>query len=134
MKAPSLAATRYVLDSSALLAVLFVEPGGDIVADAITHAIISAVNTAEVVTKLVDKGLQLSDASRAVGIFQIQTEPFDTQQALAAAALRAPTSKHGLSLGDRACLALASKLSAPVLTADKAWGKLDLGIEIKVIR
>ncbi len=134
MKSPSVVATRYVLDSSALLAVLLLEPGGDIVADAIGNAIISAVNAAEVVTKLVDKGLQLSDAGRAVGIFQIQTEPFDNQQALSAAALRAPTSKYGLSLGDRACLALARKLSAPVLTADKVWGKLDLGIEIKVIR
>ena len=134
MRATAPGVARYVLDSSALLAVLLVEPGGDIVADAITHALISAVNSAEVVSKLVDKGLPLSKAVRAVGIFQIQTEPFDDKQALAVAALRAPTSKFGLSLGDRSCLALAQKWNAPVLTADKAWAKLDLGIEIKIIR
>lgn len=134
MRAPAPAVTRYVLDSSALLAVLLVEPGGDVVADAITHAIISAVNSAEVISKLVDKGLPLSDAARAVGIFQLQTEPFDAQQALAVASLRLATARHGLSFGDRACLALARKLTTPILTADKVWSKLDLGIEIKVIR
>lgn len=123
-----------VLDSSALLAALLVEPGGDVVADAMKVAIMSSVNATEVVSKLVDRGLTLSKAQQAFGLFQLDILPFDAAQAMAAAALRAPTVKYGLSLGDRACIALAQQLNVPVMTADKAWAKLDIGVEIKVVR
>jgi ribonuclease VapC len=140
MKSPALARSaaqahdRHVLDSSALMAALLVEPGGDVVADVLTNAVMSAVNTAEVVSKLVDKGMPLSKAVKAVHIFRLHIEPLDTHQAIAIAALRAPTVKFGLSLGDRACLALAQQLKLPVMTADKIWANLDIGVEIKVVR
>lgn len=126
--------TRYVLDSSALLAVLFLEEGGDLVADVLGHAVISAVNMAETITKLVDRGMTLSKAAHAVRIFQMQVEPFDEHLAVSAAALRAPTAKIGLSLGDRACVAVAQKLNMPIMTADTIWAKLDIGVEVKLIR
>jgi PIN domain nuclease of toxin-antitoxin system len=49
-------------------------------------------------------------------------------------ALRPATKALGLSLGDRACLALARRERLPILTADRSWAKLDLGIPIKVMR
>ncbi len=133
-RAPSPTRIRYVLDSSAMLAVLQLEPGGDLVADAIEQAVMSAVNVSEVVASLSHKGMALSEAIRAVGIFQLQVEPFDLDAAYAAASLRQATSRLGLSLGDRACLALGRRLNFPVMTADMIWGKLDLGIELVMIR
>lgn len=126
--------TRYVLDSSAMLAVLQVEPGGDIVADAIENAVMSAVNLSEVIASLSKKGMPVSEAIRALRIFQLQIEPFDEQMAFTAASLRLPTSRFGLSLGDRACLAVGQRLNFPIMTADQAWSDLDLGLELIMIR
>jgi ribonuclease VapC len=134
MRAPLKARIRYVLDSSAMLAVLQLEPGGDVVADAIENAVMSAVNVSEVVGALSRKGMPVSEAVRAMRIFQLQIEPFDEFAGYAAAALLKPTSPYGLSLGDRACLALGQRLSFPIMTGDKVWAKLDLGIELKMIR
>ncbi len=132
MKRPGL--IRHIMDSSAILAMLHMEPGADKVAAVLSHAVISAVNLAEVVGKLTRQGLPFSEANRLVRVLQLRIMPYDEPQALATAALLAPTTPYGLSLGDRACLALAQRLSLPVLTADRAWGKLDLGIEVKLIR
>lgn len=134
MRAPPKAKIRYVLDASAMLAVLQLEPGGDVVADAIENAVMSAVNVSEVVAALSRKGMPISEAIRALRIFQLQIEPFDEDAGYAAAALLRPTSPYGLSFGDRACLALGQRLNFPVMTADKAWAKLDLGIELKLVR
>ena len=125
---------QIVLDSSALLAALLVEPGGDVVADVMSRAIMSSVNATEVVSKLTDRGLPLSKALQAFGLFRMEVVPFDLKQSMAAAALRQPTQKQGLSLADRACLALAQERNLAVMTADKVWSKLDLGIQIEVIR
>ena len=113
---------------------LFVEPGGDLVADIVGHAVISAVNMAETIAKLVEKGMTLSQATHSVRIFQMQIEPLDEKLAVTVAALRAPTTNLGLSLGDLACLAVAQKLNMPIMTADKIWAKLEMGVEIKIIR
>jgi len=59
---------------------------------------------------------------------------FDWAAGLAAGLLRASTRRFGLSLGDRACLALAQQLQAPVLTTDRVWERLDIGVPIVVIR
>jgi PIN domain nuclease of toxin-antitoxin system len=59
---------------------------------------------------------------------------FDRELAVGAAALLRPTSRFGLSLGDRACLALARLRDLPAVTADRAWAKLDLGIRVEVVR
>lgn len=123
-----------VLDTSAVLALVFDEPGRDRVASVVDEASISAVNLAEIVSKLVDMGYEDEDASRVVEAFLPSVMPFDVPLAVAAGALRRRTREHGLSLGDRACLALALRESAPVLTADRAWGQLDIDVEVDVIR
>jgi ribonuclease VapC len=132
MKRPGI--IQHIMDSSAILAMLLMEPGSDKVAELLSHAGLSAVNLAEVVAKLTQRGVPFSEANRMVRLLQLQIMPFDDAQALASAALYAPTRPLGLSLGDRACLALAQRRQLPVLTADRAWAKLDLGIEVKLIR
>jgi PIN domain nuclease of toxin-antitoxin system len=126
--------TSVVLDSSALLAYVKAEPGADVVASMIGDAIISAVNFAEAVSKLVDRGATLDIARAALGIATIDVVDFDRGLAERAGALIVKTRRKGLSLGDRACLALAERERVPALTGDSAWSKLDLPIEIRLIR
>lgn len=126
--------TEIVLDASAILAMLLAEPGADKVADAIQGASISAVNFSEVGAKAVDHGADIDLAFSKLREMPLRVVPFDRDQAETASRLRQATRSLGLSLGDRACLALAQCLGARVLTADKAWVSLDLGIEIVLIR
>jgi PIN domain nuclease of toxin-antitoxin system len=124
-----------VLDSSVVLAKLLDEPGSDVIdAQALTSGYLSAVNMCEIITKIVERGGSEKQVEDVRSQFAARTLPFDTDQAVAAGLLRAATRSAGLSLGDRACLALARTLDAPVLTADRAWAGLDVGIEIEVIR
>jgi PIN domain nuclease of toxin-antitoxin system len=124
---------NFVLDASALLALILHEPGGDI-EKLLDQAAISAVNLAEVRTKLID--LQKLDEEFADGILRklIRVEPFTEDQAIATANLRNETRHLGLSLGDRACIALALSLKATVYTADRTWTKLKLPSKIHSIR
>jgi ribonuclease VapC len=122
------------LDASALLAMLFGEPGAEEVADAIADgAAISAVNFSEVATVLVRRE---QDARQTLGPVreQVVVEPFSDADALAAAALYRKTVSKGLSLGDRACLALAQRLGVPAVTAERAWEELALDIRVHLIR
>lgn len=123
-----------VLDSSALLALIFSEPGSEKVAPLVQDATVSAVNLAETHTRLLLKGVPAEFAwSRLLGMgFEIRS--FDEDLARIAAELVTETRRFGLSLGDRACLALAIQRQATVYTTDKAWKKLDLGIQVELIR
>lgn len=124
-----------VLDSSAVLAVIFGEPGGDVVTETLSDgATIGPVNLAEVVARLVDEGYSGPDLQRTVEELQALVPEFGPRLGFEAGALRAATRSRGLSLGDRCCLALARALGARVLTADRAWAGLDVGVEIEVIR
>jgi ribonuclease VapC len=123
-----------VLDSSALLAFIHAEPGGDIVAAFVGDAVISSVNHAEVVTKLVERTGSLEAARAALGMASVDVIDFDTAQAEQAGALVTRTRSRGLSLGDRACLTLAAREAAPVLTADRIWATLKLDVEVRLIR
>ena len=123
-----------VFDSSALLAITFGEEGAAVALRAAEDAIMSAVNVTEVITKLVDRGAGKEDALRSLHEIGLAIRPFDESLALDAGFLRTATRQYGLSLGDRACLALAMRERAPVVTADRAWSKLDLGIDVQVIR
>lgn len=123
-----------VLDSSVVLALAFMEPGWDAVPWGQDDLSISPVCLVEVVSKLVDRwGIDLS-----IMVFLdplgIAIEPLTATQAISAGMLRATTRRFGLSLGDRCCLALAMELRVPVMTADRAWAGLDLGIEVRLIR
>jgi ribonuclease VapC len=105
------------------------------VVEDVDQAVVSAVNLAEVAGKLIDAGLSELEVSGAIARLQLhQVEPFDEPMAYDVGALRATTRAAGLSLGDRACLALGRRLSLPVLTADREWAKVKAGVKVKVIR
>jgi ribonuclease VapC len=123
-----------VLDASAVLTLLFQEPGATAVADLIAEgAAVSTVNLGEVAAVLVRHDGDANSILRAVTA-QVTVEPFTTEDALAAAALWARTRETGLSLGDRACLALAQRLGGPAVTADRAWATIGVGITIQLVR
>ena len=126
-----------VLDSSALLALLLGEPGRDLVIAAIaSDAAISSVNLAEVMTRLVRDGVTPATAGDTLRGLPVSVHVFDDALALETGALFAMIRPFGLSLGDRACLALARRQSTPVLTADRAWGGAGplVGVTVKLIR
>ncbi len=129
---------KVVLDASALLAYLLDEPGSDRVAEALSSGVfVCAVNQCEVLSKLEDRGLGVDQALEAMtsqGIMDaLEIVAFDAVLARETASLRAATREAGLSLGDRACMALAKTLAVPALTADRTWPALP-GVEVQLIR
>lgn len=129
-----------VFDASALLAYLNDEPGAEAVEAALSRGgLISAVNWAEVLSKAEDAGTPAQEVAAQLtdsGILGplLQVAPLDEVIAQRIAKLRPATREHGLSLADRACLALAAHLARPALTADWAWRHLEVGVEIVLIR
>lgn len=129
-----------VLDASALLAYLADEPGADVVSAAIAGGtVISSVNLAEVLSRVASSGSDPSDLAEKLtvnGLLHgaISVEQFTDTDAIEVARLRPITHAAGLSLGDHACLALASRLELPVLTADTAWSSVDVTVELRQIR
>lgn len=127
--------SRIVLDASAVLAILNGEAGADkLPPRLLTDATASTVNLAEVQSKLVSRGLNPDDAWDAATSPVRETVPFTLEHARIAGDLVAKTRPLGLSLGDRACLALGIALGATVYTADRSWKGLRLGIRINHIR
>lgn len=123
-----------VLDASAALAVLRSEPSASMVVALQETSLMSAVNLAEVHGRMVQLGMQSEQAWQAALRIASQIVSFDERHARVTADLLPRTRALGLSLGDRACLALAIERKLPVLTADKAWKTLRVGVEIRVIR
>ena len=129
-----------VLDASALLSYVRDEPGAEAVDRALEEgAFVSAVNWAEALSKMAERGQAPEDTVRALadaGILgeSLVVHPLDEAQAVEIARLRPLTREAGLSLADRACLALATTLGSPALTADGAWVELDVGLRIELIR
>ncbi len=117
-----------------MLAVINRESGADRVHAVIGNSSISAVNLAEVASNLMERGYSSVDLHATLSPLSLIVVDFDRSQAIEAARLRPLTSHAGLSLGDRACLALAALRRLPVMTADRTWARLDLGIQIVVIR
>ena len=127
--------SRIVLDASAVLALLNDEPGAEILTpELLSDAICSTVNLAEVQTKLVSQGVHHDEAWEATISPVREATPFTDEHARIAGSLVAQTRVLGLSLGDRACLALGIVLKAPVYTSDKSWKNLKIGLKIHVIR
>jgi ribonuclease VapC len=123
-----------ILDASVVLAKVFGERGRNLVPWGEEQLIVGAFNLGEVVSKLVDNGVADWDIRSSLARLSLTIAPLTEQQAITAAFLRAPTRAKGLSLGDRCCLALALELGAKVMTADRAWAGIDLGVEVEVIR
>jgi ribonuclease VapC len=125
-----------VLDSSAVLAVILEEPGAERAEAHLPGAMVSAVNLGEVVAKLRDLGMPAQTVEAVLDGLQIDIRPHDRDDALRAGFLRPATRAAGLSLGDRACLALAASLALPAITADRSWQSIaaDVGVEVASIR
>jgi len=124
----------YVLDASALLAAMLGEPGAQTVEARFAEACISTVNLSEVVAKLSERGVPDPVIQESLADLDLDLRDFDTAQALRAGALRNATRASGLSLGDRACLALAMELNAVALTTDAAWVAGDFGVAVELAR
>lgn len=126
--------SEIVLDASAILAAILREPGGERVGRLTGSLLVSAVNYAETGSRLSDLGFERSFLSGAASMLGLQIVPLDGRLAEDIAGLRAQTRSRGLSLGDRACLALAISRKARALTADPAWQGIDLPVEIELVR
>ncbi len=123
-----------LLDASALLALLNDEPGGDRVAAHLPGARISAVNLAEVVAKLAEHGMPEPAIRSAVEGLGLEVIDLDRAAAYRSGMLRPSMKSIGLSLGDRTCLAIGLELGIPVVTADRLWSRLELAVEVQLIR
>jgi PIN domain nuclease of toxin-antitoxin system len=123
-----------VLDASVILAHINGEPGSERAEAFFGDALISSVNLAEVVGKLAERGASVGLVRAALSRYGLQVAAFDEDLAERAGALRPQTKAFGLSLGDRACLALAQRSALAVLTADRAWKDLNLPVEVQLLR
>lgn len=124
----------FVFDASVVLAVLFEEPIGNLQFGDLLEGLLSSVHYSEILARCVDRGMGADLAERQIARLNIAIVPFDAGNARQAAQLREATRHRGLSLGDRACLALARREGLPVLTADRQWEGLDIGVDIRLIR
>ena len=125
---------EYVLDSSAVIAHIRREPGAERVVEVASDSLLSSVNLAEVATKLLEYGFPFAAMHLALQAFPAPVVDFGSLQAMEAARLRSMTKELGLGIGDRACLALASLRGLRVITADRVWSGLSIGIDIELIR
>jgi PIN domain nuclease of toxin-antitoxin system len=130
-----LAESQTILDASALLAYLQQEPGFEYVQAALASgARISTVNLAEVLAKVVAGGVAIDAVIVRLAALGLTSEPFTDEDARASATICPITRGSGLSLGDRACLALGLRLAVPVLTGDRSWAQVPVGVEVRPIR
>jgi ribonuclease VapC len=125
---------RIVVDTSAAIAAMRNERGGDSVRDGTLELVLCSVNLAELVGVLARKGLTLSDAYENIEEFGFDIVDFDRSLAEVTGAMIAQTRGQGLSLGDCACLALAARENLPVLTADRSWENAKVGVQVQFIR
>jgi ribonuclease VapC len=123
-----------VLDASALLAVLNHEPGFEVASVYLQTAVISSVNLSEVVGRLAAAGMPEPEIREAIQLLALDIISLDEEQAFRTGLLQPSTREQGLSLGDRACLALAQLLDAPAVTADRAWSALGNDYDVRLIR
>ncbi len=124
-----------VLDSSAVLAVILDESGADRVKATFSQGAISAASLAEILTKVVQRRLDLAGGYARLGSFGLEVHPVEEEHALLAADIyaRAPRQLN-LSLGDRLCIALAMTLKCELLTGDRGMAQFDAGIPITLFR
>ena len=123
-----------VLDASALIAFLRREPGAEKVSAVLTRSCISAVNLAETFGKMVEYGKRVEDMAYQIERLRIPVIPFDGEHAKLAASFWKQTRSVGMSLGDRACLALALHTGLPAYTTEEDWRKCDTGVQVVKIR
>jgi PIN domain nuclease of toxin-antitoxin system len=79
-------------------------------------------------------GDTLANTTAQLDSLGVEVIPFDEKQAIEVARLRPLTRSLSLSLSDRACLALARQLRLPAMTTDRAWTRLQIGVQVIAIR
>ena len=126
--------TEVVLDASAVLCAVRNEAGADVVLRHMRGGLISTVNVGAVMLKLLDSGKVLSEVAEYLQTLELRMIDFEFEQAVVATSLRPFIKRANLSYADRACLALGLIRQLPVLTTDRIWGELDIGVDIHVIR
>ena len=127
--------SRFVVDSSAILALLGSEPGADEVENALLQgSVISSVNLCEVTGNLAEVGIGLDQICHMVSELGLEVVAFDSDCAYRAGMMRPQIADQGLSLGDRACICLGVMLGLPVVTADRRWRECNLPIDLRLIR
>ncbi|MBW4583751.1 type II toxin-antitoxin system VapC family toxin [Aetokthonos hydrillicola Thurmond2011] len=126
--------TRHVIDASALLAFLAEEQGSEAVEEALTSALVSTVNMSEVIAKLLERGMSEEEVQQVLQYLNCEVADFTIERAWGTARIYPFTHHQGLSLGDRACLSLAIEHNLPVITTDRVWGEMDLGVVVNVLR
>lgn len=125
-----------VVDASALLAYLLREPGADAFVRLVgEQPVMSSVNWSEVVQKSMVRGVDVGTLRAAAERAFLQVLDFSVRRAERAASLWPQTRSLGLSLADRACLALAVELAQPAVTADQVWTRLSVdGLRVRCVR
>lgn len=123
-----------VLDSSAVLTFLYAEPGQEIVKEALEAGRISAANWSETLQKIAFHGGDPVRQGDLLTLLGLEIDPLTRADAATAARFFPLTHRAGLSLGDRCCLALAQRIGVPALTADRAWSKLDIDVDVRLVR
>jgi ribonuclease VapC len=126
--------SEFVLDASAVLALVHGEPGAERVLAVLDRSALSTVNLAEVVGRLAERGGEPADIRRQLSRLPLEVVPLDEDLGYAAGFLRSSTRQWGLSLGDRACLALADHLGATALTSDRAWAEIATDARVELLR
>ena len=119
-----------VLDSSAVLALLQEEPGADEVEGVLDGALLSCVNLSEVLQKAEQHGIDTEGLEYDLEALGIEFRDFDVATARPAADLW--SDRNELSLGDRACLALARLTDATAMTADGRWATARLDVDVRI--
>ncbi len=122
-----------VLDASALLALMQGEQGSEVVEPLLETAVVSSVNWSEVAQKSLERGIEVAGLRQDLVALGLTLAPFTTRDAEDTASLRGHTKDLGLSLADRACLALAGRLGTEALTTDQAWAGVT-SVSVRVIR
>lgn len=126
-----------VIDASSMMALTGAEPGAERVRSVVHEAVMSTANVAEILSKAVDRGLDPELELATIHDLLLDVVPVSVEDAQRSASIRAVDAADGrpsLSLADRLCLALALRLDVPVLTGDRAWADIDLGVEVELIR
>lgn len=124
----------YVLDASAVLALLFDESGADRIEEYLSSSVISALNFGEVLQICVDRSANVDQVATDLPNVLLEICPLTSEQARDAAMIWPIAKPHGLSLGDRVCLVLAKQLGAVAVTSDRAWQKIDIGCKVELVR
>jgi ribonuclease VapC len=121
-----------VLDASAVIALIMAEPGAEAVEAVIAASSMTTVNLSEAVGYFARNGASEAEIREWIGALELEIVPLDVELAYSTGFLLPATRPAGLSLGDRACLALARRLGVRALTTDRAWADIAAAVQVEI--